>query len=1447
MWLPNNKHYAVENFSTTVTGDYTYSNFDAQNQIGGVIGLRNIATGLNVTVPAGEPWPSMTWNTGHDFDMLWSASSGDFITTGGAPTQNLSYGTISLINDQAIYSTGAYNFDTGVLFETEFLVNRLTGVTTGSTNNNLYGLFFQHTGSTNQGFETVTLQLKPNPGFVIGRDTAHETFVPATGLGSQVVGFRYGIRGTTGHFVTTDGYSVYMTGMTYKAPVSMTGLNYTGLNSGETGSTVLIGDLTPMFTGAQGDATSRIEVGKLYQKSPVFDIAGDFIEDTLYSTGQQTFTTTAFKPNIRPELWQKAYYKLVGNEAGNTIIRALTTNDGTTFTTGATSVTHATTGLFSLDLSSINITDPANAQVKYEIAQQSSDGTVAPVQVDYITTVFSSENSSNFLYLDPEAGSAVGEYPVLISVDPNSRSHVVAPTTTGSVLFHAALTGTVTETGFVDFISLQTGNTEDTGNLLTNIFGQSGKAFRTYTGLVNSLTGIFESFPGVVNLQQGVQYAVVQGGPNTLLASKNIQYLFPTGAAPSGFSGVSTGAYTSTIGDQLTAYDYPGAGVSPSNILDVTTMTHSESGKVMTYAAQRYRGTAGHGFLTPKLGTATSGLSDNYMLIEAIVQVSKGGVAFSVDEETVDYTLDPTYSSYRYGTPQRVYTVIPMPTGDVKVRAYGVSDELSPTDAGDSEFMIADMSVYGFNNNSITFTGNPVTHSVATTSASYHDAWVKIDGHTRKTGRFDSYIVRHTGADFDMILGLDSHGRPFIDYTGGGVEQYATGLFGIKPDGWHHLAWQNNGLYSIYIDGELALHTPVTAGTVPNTGDVLLGGGFVGAMSHVRMFGKSFNPTEVGVNHAFSAPLKFQTSYQLPTGQAEMLYRFDQGTLWDLSKSGTYGFTGMSIVPEHKHARTWTERNGEGAFGEGIEFGGQAGGASGAVDATTTSSQGWVGMWVAAVGGDSAAAPRVFQIGDAKLDLSEAKYPRWIYSGNTFTSTTDITERFGYGWLTIEHRINGVNTDIVGNWSTGQTTATQLFSGQMTGNTFELTGQLYFGHDSDVAADRTSIFMDEFGVYTGSFPTGHTGNYLDTNYNKGAPDETVYLDDIALTGTRVSHVGVYDKEIIMPAQTSFDLTGSSIRISVDTLAGNKVLTPNFMYLGVRKIVLDTGSFGQFAEVRDKLCKTKSPFRIGRQVPEDGVNLAFMTAPDFSVQNNLSIVDAAGAISENYVAALKAYENMPIFTDTEVTGTTNIFKYTGAIDTDDVLLSTYVMQRKNIEFAAPLFYKYPLGRGALFTYQVGATGDTLTAADVDLIRENIRITDQDGKDVPVTEFPWDIRASKQREDSASLPTNVYNVEVLSRDRFIPNRSLFIEFNAANPLKDYAQVKGWRECLNPEPIYRHVGKDSSVQESFSTVDSIRFNDLSTSRFNAGPIVIVNQLTGTWAPYIHASLIHDDDYII
>lgn len=1435
MWYPKNKLFSTERFDSTNTGEYLYTSFSGQNTIGGNVSLRNIATGSNVIVPPGHPWPAMSWDLSSNFSYLWSSNSGNWsLISGSTVAQNQVFGTIGITGNSRIRRLVDFSFDTGIVIEASLYLPRLTGLTSG-TYNNYYGISI-HDNQSSKTYEAIRVVNNPNPGFVLGYNTSYESFVPAPNLTTRPVSFRYGIRNDTGHFITEDGFSVMLTGITRNAVAFSTGASTGQIN---------IGSLSSIFTGSNTDTRARLDVGKLYYKTPVYDIAGDFIADTLYSTGALTLTT--------PELvFQKSLnqiegltVKLAGTPAtttGETKVSLYVYNGFTWQILGSGVYTSADAGqIKQFRPTAYGLYGDNRDKVRCEITQFSTDGLKPSPPVDYITITVSEADKDGWIKVTPEVGSSNGQYNALLSINPNYEGHKKLKTKalnsetilvnfTGESLTHTELSTNLLFSGHY----LSTGDVP----LLTGIYGdpvQNWRLLKRYN--TNIIENIFTGNYGFVSENRHYKNRYI-GSEGQLLATPGYTYLFDTG----NFSGASTGS----IGYSLERYIATNRNTtSPRKYYTNQIQFNTLSGKSNNYIAQYYQGAEGYGFVTPII-TGIYNTEYTHLVIESIVQVNEGYLYVGISGETnttVTKHNSVGYSQYAYGNLQRVRSIFPIsytaspsepdPTGDVaqaQIVFFGGGENVSSYN-GESSFSVADVKLYRAKIAPSYLDGIDSIMDQPDTTVS---VLFKSDGHAA-TG--NSLIKLTTASDPEIIdIGISPEGFPrFIINNGGSGLQYVTGCNSIQSNRWHHLLYDytfsddGNEHYSVWLDGNLQFGHFLAYPVFPDVVKMSVGTDFLGAIQEVKYYPSRKHPLEHTTLESKVRPLKFRSEYQIPITNSVVYYSFDKGGLLDLSEN-EYNLTSPDLSGSHQ----WSHTNAEGVFGECVSLLGSKGYLVSFNTLDYNWSQANINFYIAAGQNSTSNNPNVWKLGDLSFSLLSGKYAKLSYTGNiSYTGTTDLTNPLGWRWYLINLNIVNNNLLVTGYCGTGEIgrdAVTIDMTGSRPANNIYINGYVEFGHRTNDPTDVGDIYLDDFVVYNGLADSIYQ---LDTNTGKAKPSETITFGGRTIDSNNVLHLGVYDKQFTVPPQVSFAATGYSNLINVTIPNVDTFRVRPFNYIGIRDIAIDLKSRDRLEETRSKLCKTNSPIRIGNIAPKESVNLAYITMEDLSVENNLSFLDGSDSNIENYVNALSSYNGLSVPTNN--TGNVVYHSYTGQVNTDDILITNQSLVRKDTNFVSPLFYKHIIGDNRYYVYSLAAT--TSSNADLVLVRSSIKLIDQNGDIIDIENYPYDVRISKYRVDDVELPSHVYNVEILTRDKFIEGKTIFVIYDAADPLQNYNPIKGYTEVLNPEPIFKHIMPGDNTYPDTFVVEDAPFNpDLLNRKYNEGPIITVYHNTGVWYPGVH-----------
>jgi hypothetical protein len=220
-----------------------------------------------------------------------------------------------------------------------------------------------------------------------------------------------------------------------------------------------------------------------------------------------------------------------------------------------------------------------------------------------------------------------------------------------------------------------------------------------------------------------------------------------------------------------------------------------------------------------------------------------------------------------------------------------------------------------------------------------------------------------------------------------------------------------------------------------------------------------------------------------------------------------------------------------------------------------------------------------------------------------------------------------------------------------------------------------------------------------------------------------------------------------------------------------------------------VCETKSPFRIAPTVPDGSVNLAKINTPDLDAGNNISVIDLSDMESANISNHLRgkfSLQNQEV----EYIAGTQLY-YGGQIDTTDIVISNRSAVGRDLEAPYPLFYKYLVGRGRYYLNKSG-----ILVSDLDVLKPEIRIVSENGTELDIAQYPYDIEVSSKDFYNNDLPAGNFAVVIYSHFLSLSGKSIFVEYNASDSANSYKLIPGKREVINPEPIVQYgiAGQDT-----------------------------------------------------
>lgn len=291
--------------------------------------------------------------------------------------------------------------------------------------------------------------------------------------------------------------------------------------------------------------------------------------------------------------------------------------------------------------------------------------------------------------------------------------------------------------------------------------------------------------------------------------------------------------------------------------------------------------------------------------------------------------------------------------------------------------------------------------------------------------------------------------------------------------------------------------------------------------------------------------------------------------------------------------------------------------------------------------------------------------------------------------------------------------------------------------------------------------------WIDWTIPKWKPDEQVYVGDVLVDPTKVVHAHQTAKLVIMPAgdvgYTTFDVEFKGLALTSER---------PYKYTHGYHREIPAG------RIDLSVATTKSPFRVLGQVPDGSVNLALIESPVMTVGRNVNTVDLSYRDLEN----LATYHGGEFMVTDPLTGP-GYAHYTGQMDTEDVVLSNRSVMRRSQKEPRPLFYRYLIGRGRHYVYQPNAA----TVSDVEIIRNGLRILDEDGREVQDGDMAWDIQVAGTDIDGNALPAGVYAVTLFTNRAYLAERTVTVHYNSVDRLNSWSQLNGYFEIVNTQPIF------------------------------------------------------------
>jgi len=185
-------------------------------------------------------------------------------------------------------------------------------------------------------------------------------------------------------------------------------------------------------------------------------------------------------------------------------------------------------------------------------------------------------------------------------------------------------------------------------------------------------------------------------------------------------------------------------------------------------------------------------------------------------------------------------------------------------------------------------------------------------------------------------------------------------------------------------------------------------------------------------------------------------------------------------------------------------------------------------------------------------------------------------------------------------------------------------------------------------------------------------------------------------------------------------------------------------------------------RLGKKVPRNAVNMAYIYGPGFTVEDNLALLDLSHERPENLCA----------------TGGMTVVDLSASdvVDTRDILISDRSILHRNLNRPTPLFYVHRIGGG---TYSVRSL--TAVAIDFDDARDEIRksMVILDRNDDPLDDLDWDINVT------ANDGSDGFTVDLYLARRQAEDETFKVKYDAksgATTLPNHIEVINADQDLN-----------------------------------------------------------------
>ena len=1122
---------------------------------------------------------------------------------------------------------------------------------------------------------------------------------------------------------------------------SFAGIDKLTISGGAT-KKIQLGAFNTSSDSASPQTIGKTLVDYIYQSASGLYLDENSILDNVYSTTEQTATTPEYAPLFGLNEYEAAYVvSEIATGNGTTSIKTqYKSSIDTNWTDYGSYINITSVPNQQLLLSTIPTVGDGSDKLRFQVKQVSTDGSAEPPRIDRISIKSSSDQ--NRLVLEPTWGTVDGGNTIAVKLEPSDalkREHVVKSDTLHLFHFNSGSYSTDSATGTTATFA---------GAVESGIAGQFNEAVQIGTSVAASATNATSLLDSFIDVTGYVD-------PNG-----NTGHAYAVGSIASGFDIV--------INSNNTVEYLPG-----NHTVNITPGTLTgESKSAQTVKA--YSVDSADGFYISDLTSST----DGDKLLKFYLEIKHGGVQIVHDDGTLNnrhYLANMDYHS-----PKEVSLLVTGFTNTNTNKISFMSNHQIVTDY--AEFSVSDIRVEDFSTGTISYSADSRYNFTGDFSTDFYTkplAYHLSDEDTKLLVAGTTTVSLNNKGYLKVVLpsntGISSKIVPLNKYS----------LIGVS---------RKTDVLNLSVDGEVCSTFIYSDDVNMSSTNLQLATGNHIAFDEFRFRDSAELPTEYAQSVGITSP-KFKSVYQLPlytgvgtTGDwrtlALMHFNEVEGPVVNEAETLTGVFT-QGVIPHTR--RDLTLRGESGVIGNAVRFvrkfnnyeGERYGGINLPYNTGISNSAGAARSVFFKAGGYTnpnkkssivsllSGADGTNQYGfDIGINTSGYLYVD-IYTGTT-NVTSHINTSTYLGTNTFTPAMVGIDP---ANTSIYSMVGTSYASSQLGA---EFSGYSQGAHRGLEIGYGVVGSVDELTVINGLLDTSTYNNWRELDMVKSNQELDIYVDGDKLSYDRVLPVHPNLAYVVMPEE----------------IVGDKHFYVDFGSYKVssHKPYKYTNSFNRTimsSGIAAVACETKSPFRILDTVPDGSVNLALINTPDLSAENNVSFIDLSDKEVLNISNHLHGQFSLQ---DYVVTG--NQIYYANQADTNDIVISNRSVVNRELDAPYPLFYKYLVGRGRYYFNRPGVEANNL-----DVIKSSINVTDEFGADIQQKNYPYDIEVSTVDYDNSVLPSGNFSIVLYTNKLFLPNKTVFVKYNASDSANQYKLIPGKTEVVNPVPIFKlGTGQDT-----------------------------------------------------